>query len=80
MSRAELARATGLTRARTSLIVEELLKQDIITELAPRSTGRGRSATPLALRTDSFYALTVDLARKGCAVGLCDMAGTPLEC
>ena len=37
MSRAELARATGLTRAGTSLIVEELLD-------------RGRSATPLVLR------------------------------
>lgn len=80
MSRAELARATGLTRAGTSLIVEELLKRDIVTELAPQSVGRGRSATPLALRADSFYALAVDLARKGCTVGLCDMAGKLLQC
>lgn len=80
MSRAELARATGLTRAGTSLIVEELLKRGIVTELAPQSVGRGRSATPLALRTDSFYALAVDLARKGCTVGLCDMAGNLLQC
>ena len=79
MSRAELARATGLTRAGTSLIVEELLKQDVVTELAPQSVGRGRSATPLALRADGFYALAVDLARKGCTVGLCDMAGKLLE-
>ena len=70
MSRAELARATGLTRAGTSLIVEELLKRDIVAELAPQSVGRGRSATPMALRSDSFYALAVDLARKGCTVGL----------
>ena len=80
MSRAELARATGLTRAGTSLIVEELLKRDIVTELAPQSVGRGRSATPMALRSDSFYALAVDLARKGCTVGLCDMAGKLLQC
>lgn len=79
MSRAELARATGLTRAGSSLIVEELLKQGIVTELAPQPVGRGRSATPLALRTDSFYALAVDLARKGCTVGLCDMAGKLLQ-
>ncbi|MGM9549094.1 MAG: ROK family protein [Faecousia sp.] len=79
MSRAELARATGLTRAATSLIVEELLNLGIVTELAPQSVGRGRSATPLALRPDCYYALAVDLARKGCSVGLCDMAGNLLQ-
>ena len=36
MSRAELARVTGLTRAATSLIVEELLNLGIVTELAPQ--------------------------------------------
>ena len=80
MSRAELARATGLTRAATSLIVEELLNLGIVTELAPQSVGRGRSATPLALRANCYYALAVDLARKGCSVGLCDMAGHLLQC
>lgn len=79
MSRAELARATGLTRAATSLIVEDLLNLGIVTELAPQSVGRGRSATPLALRPDCYYALAVDLARKGCSVGLCDMAGNLLQ-
>ena len=79
MSRAELARTTGLTRAATSLIVEELLKLGIVTELAPQSVGWGRSATPLALRPDCYYALALDLARKGCSVGLCDMAGNLLQ-
>ena len=79
MSRAELARATGLTRAATSLIVEELMKDGIVTELAPQSVGRGRSATPLALRADCYYALAVDLSRTGCSVGLCDMAGNLLQ-
>ena len=80
MSRAELARATGLTRAGTSLIVEELLDRGIVAELPPQSVGRGRSATPLVLRADSFYTLAVDLARKGCTVGLCDMSGKLLQC
>ena len=79
MSRAELARATGLTRAATSLIVEELLNLGIVTELAPQSVGRGRSATPLALRPDCYCALAVELSRKGCSVGLCDMAGNLLQ-
>lgn len=80
MSRAELARATGLTRAATSLIVEELLGGGIVTELAPQSVGRGRSATPLALRRDCYYALAVELTREGCTVGLCDIAGNLLQC
>ena len=79
MSRAELARATGLTRAATSLITEELLNLGIVTELAPQSVGRGRCATPLTLRSDCYYALAVDLARKGCRMALCDMAGTVLD-
>ena len=61
MSRAELARATGLTRAAASLIVEELLNAGVVTELAPQSAGRGRSATPLALRPDRA-------ARWDCAI------------
>jgi len=79
MSRAELARATGLTRAAASLIVEELVKDGIVTELAPQSVGRGRSATPLALRSDCNYALAVELSRTVCSVGLCDMAGNLLQ-
>ncbi len=80
MSRAELARATGLTRAATSLIVEELLNAGVVSELAPQSVGRGRSAIPVALRPDRYYALSVDLARKGCSVGLCDIGGNLLQC
>ena len=78
MSRAELARATGLTRAATSLIVEDLLAEGCLRELPPQSVGRGRSATPLAVQGDSFYALGVELARRGCSVGLVDIAGNML--
>ena len=80
MSRADLARATGLTRGATSLIVEELLNGGVVTELAPQSVGRGRSATPLALQAGCYYALAVELSRKGCSAGLCDMAGKLLDC
>ena len=62
------------------MIVEELLNAGVVTELAPQSAGRGRSATPLALLEDSYYALAVDLARKGCTVGLCDIGGNLLQC
>lgn len=79
MSRAELARTTGLTRAATSLIVEDMVYQGLLAELPPQSVGRGRSAIPLAVKKDCYYALGVDLARKGCSVGLCDFGGSLLE-
>lgn len=79
MSRAELSRATGLTRAATSLIVEDLLEEGFLMELPPQSVGRGRSAIPLTVHSDCYYALGVELARKGCSVGLSDMAGNLLQ-
>ena len=75
MSRAELARATGLTRAATSMIGDELLAEGILEELPPHSVGRGRSAIPLAVRENCYYVLAVQLNRAGCSVGLCDFVG-----
>ncbi len=79
MSRAELARATGLTRAATSLIADDLLSEGVLQELAPQITGRGRSAIPLTVRGDRYYALAVRLNRRDCVVGLCDFAGNLLR-
>lgn len=75
MSRAELARETGLTRATTSLIADELLNEGVLKELSPQSNGRGRCAIPLAVCSDRYYALGVFLSRTGCRVGLCDFSG-----
>ncbi len=75
MSRAELARTTGLTRATTSLIADELLNEGMLVEQAPQSVGRGRSAIPLAVREDCCYVLAVQLRRNSCTVGLCDFVG-----
>lgn len=75
MSRAQLARATGLTRAATSLIADEMLSEGILTELSPQKTGRGRSVIPLEVQQDRYYALGVVLDRLGCAVGLIDFRG-----
>jgi predicted NBD/HSP70 family sugar kinase len=48
-SRADLAAATGLTRATVSALVDELLRGGLLTEVAPaRRTGAGRPAVGLA--------------------------------
>lgn len=77
-SRAELARCTGLTRAATSLIANDLLADGMIRELPPEVIGRGRSAIPLAICPEKYYAVSVCLERLKCEVGLCDFAGNPI--
>lgn len=75
MSRAEIARQTGLTRASTSLIAADLLAEGIVRELMPTEGLRGRMPTPLALCGTSSYAVGIFLNRDGCTAGIVDMCG-----
>lgn len=79
MSRAEVARRMGLTRAATSLIAEELLSEGLIEETTAAVTRRGRTPVPLVLRHDAGYAVGVYLNRDGCTAGLVDMCGEVLD-
>lgn len=79
ISRAEIARLTGLTRASVSLIATELLEEEKIKELRPVGGQRGRMPTPLAICNDAGYALGIYLNRDGCTVGMVDISDTILE-
>ena len=62
VSRADIASATGMTRATASSLVETLLAGGMLTELAPRSRPRGgRPATGLALSADGPAALGLEV-------------------
>ncbi|SFO09357.1 Sugar kinase of the NBD/HSP70 family, may contain an N-terminal HTH domain [Geodermatophilus obscurus] len=62
-SRADLARATGLTRVTVSDLVSSLLTEGLVSELGVRAEGRvGKPATLVGLRTDAFSIVAVDLA------------------
>jgi predicted NBD/HSP70 family sugar kinase len=62
-SRAELARATGLTRVTVSDLVGALLSEGLVTELGLRAEGKvGKPGTPVGLREDAFQIVAVDLA------------------
>lgn len=74
-SRAELARASGLTRAAVSLITEPLLKGGLIKEGDPGVSAQGRRPIMLELVPAARYALGVNLARGHCAAGICDLSG-----
>lgn len=78
ISRAEIARRMGLTRAATSLIADELMGEGLIEETTANATKRGRTPVPLTLRHDAGYAVGVYLNRDGCTAGLVDMCGMVL--
>ena len=62
-SRADLARATGLTRVTVSDLVSSLLAEGLVSELGVRAEGRvGKPATLVGLRTDAHAIVAVDLA------------------
>lgn len=75
MSRAELARQLGLTRAATSLIADDLIQEGFIAETTPKGTQVGRTPVPLTLRSDAGYAVGVYLNRDGCTAGIVSMSG-----
>lgn len=78
MSRSEIARRMGLTRAATSLIADELLSEGLIAETMANATHRGRTPVPLILRYDAGYAVGIHLNRSGCTAGIVNMRGDVL--
>src|SRR5690606_35441700 len=61
-SRADLARATGLTRVTVSDLVADLITDGLVEELGLRAEGKvGKPATVVALRTEAFQIVAVDL-------------------
>lgn len=62
-SRADLARATGLTRVTVSDLVSVLISEGLVAELGVRPEGKvGKPATLLGMRTEDFHVIAVDLA------------------
>lgn len=79
LSRADMARKTGLTRAAISIITDELLQSGLIYELPSVSAQKGRSPTPLALYNDAYYAVGVYISRDRCCTGLVNIKGEILR-
>lgn len=71
-SRADVAHALGLTRAATTLIADEFIREGFILETEAVSALRGRPPKPLVLSGDAAYAIGVYLNRDGYQAGLVD--------
>ena len=76
LSRADAARALGLSRAASSLIAEELIREGLITESPiAAATRSGRPPIALSVAPDAAYAVGVYLNRDGCTAGVVSLSG-----
>jgi predicted NBD/HSP70 family sugar kinase len=81
MSRADLARRSGLTRPTVSALVAELIDGGIARELGVRDDARvGKPATLVGIESDAFHIVTVDLSSADRFVGaVVDLRGGVVE-
>jgi predicted NBD/HSP70 family sugar kinase len=80
LSRADLARLTGLTNQSISRIVGELIDRGLL-ELSAETVirGRGQPTAPVLLRPDAVYTLGVSLMTDTVSLGLMNFAGDMIE-
>ncbi|HVL96504.1 MAG TPA: ROK family transcriptional regulator [Solirubrobacteraceae bacterium] len=77
-TRADLARALGLSRSTVAQRVEALLASGLIYETAERASTGGRPPTRLAFNADAGVVLVADLGATHSRLAVSDLSGTPL--
>lgn len=70
VSRAELARLTGLTRAAITLIVDELIQEDVLEEIGIAETSMGRKPILLDLNIQNHFAIGLYISREECCISI----------
>lgn len=75
LSRADLSRAMGLSRAAVTILTDSLIEQGIIMNGEVIKSGSGRRPTLLQLNPNAFISIGIDLSRDGCEILLTDFLG-----
>ncbi|MCA1406393.1 ROK family transcriptional regulator [Ensifer sp. IC3342] len=78
LSRADLARATALTKQTVSNIIEELESDGLVTSLAAVRKGRGQPSTPYRLVPEGAFAIGLQIDRHVTRTIAVDLVGTVL--
>jgi len=78
ISRADLARRMNVTRGVISVLVQELIDQEVIYEGATGEAMRGRKPTFLHIRTQNRFAIAVDVRFSRTYLMLSDFSGQQL--
>ncbi|MFN2140005.1 MAG: ROK family transcriptional regulator [Candidatus Promineifilaceae bacterium] len=79
ISRADIARATGLTRTTVSHIVAELIEEGLVKETGRGPSEGGKPPVLLSLPARARYMIGIDLADSEFRGGLIDLRGDILE-
>ena len=74
ISRADIARATGLSRAAITFITDELIKEGLICEGEAKKSQNGRRPTMLKICSDAYLAVGIDINRDACNVTVVDFS------
>lgn len=75
ISRAEIAKQTGLTKAAVTIIVDDLKKREIVIEEKVNSPSVGRNPLMLKLNGDSVYMIGINIRRTSISVGITNLCG-----
>lgn len=78
VSRASLAKQTGLTRSTISRIVDELIAENLVEELDSVNNGRGRPSISLSLNPQGGAAIGLEIGVNFISILLTDFLAKPL--
>jgi predicted NBD/HSP70 family sugar kinase len=78
VTRADLARVTGLARSTVAQRVDALLEQGLVYEAGGSASTGGRPPTVLAFNRDAGVVLVADLGATHARLAVSDLIGTPL--
>lgn len=79
LSRAELARRTGLTRATITGIADELIEEGLLREGKITRTTVGRHPILLELDPNAYFSVGVDISREGVSISVTDFTLNRVE-
>ncbi len=79
ISRADVARAMGVSRAAVTLIVNDLLAQRLVNETPAGQTGRGRRPLFLSINARRRSVVAVDVRASETFLQLMDLIGQPIS-
>ncbi len=75
MSRVEISRATGLTKAAVTIIADELISKGWVTENEASTPRVGRKPLLLSFRGEALFAIGINITRTKFSVGISDFNG-----
>lgn len=75
VSRADIAKKTGLTKAAVTNIIDDLKQREIVTEKNGKTEAVGRNPVMLFLNERAFFVIGINITRYHITVGITDLGG-----